>query len=143
MARHTELQFFIFNKYMYRQEEYNKYLTSKKWHKKRLEIAKLHNYKCEICKKYTPSHFHIHHKTYEHLGNERNNELMFLCEECHVKLHYQQNIAKRNEYNRPKYIICKYCLEKVLVRKFVNSGKTRCPKCNMPMSRPNKYGKIR
>ena len=72
---------------MNKREEYEAYLHSKQWKQKRQEIAERRNFTCEICGQKTLNNFHIHHKTYIHFGAERDNELKFLCENCHENLH--------------------------------------------------------
>lgn len=46
------------------------------------------NYSCSLCDGIS-SKTHIHHKTYEHRGQEHlhNSDLICLCEDCHAKQH--------------------------------------------------------
>ena len=66
---------------------YIEYLKSDKWKQKRLKIAKLNNYICQNCNKKTLKDFEIHHLTYKRLGNEDDKDLLFLCSQCHKKIH--------------------------------------------------------
>jgi DNA-directed RNA polymerase subunit RPC12/RpoP len=66
---------------------YLEYLQSEEWCAKRMHIAKLNNYVCQNCNRKTFVNFHIHHLTYMHLGNELDNELVFLCSNCHKNIH--------------------------------------------------------
>lgn len=65
---------------------YKAYLYTEHWRRKRRHIAKQRNYTCERCKERIEKGFQIHHKTYAHIGDERDKELMFLCERCHEKI---------------------------------------------------------
>lgn len=61
------------------------YYASKKWQEKRNEFFKRHSYKCEFCK--ARKRLNLHHKHYYHLGNERMEELMWVCVGCHSMIH--------------------------------------------------------
>lgn len=65
--------------------DYQEYIKSKLWAKKREAARKRAGFKCELC--YKPKNLNVHHKTYEHLGDERPNELICLCRGCHKKFH--------------------------------------------------------
>lgn len=123
----------------YRQR-YEQYLKSPQWQEKRQHIAQLRNHTCQKCKKVVKVGFHIHHKTYKHLGNELDNELMFLCENCHNKLHFQKAVKKSK--SKRKTITCKKCLGKISYSKYMKEFMTHCPYCSAYIGRPNKFGKI-
>lgn len=82
-------------------EKYHDYLQSAKWKEKRERIAKQRNYTCEICERVVTRGYNIHHKTYKHLGKERDSELMFLCAKCHEELHISLR-AKENNLKKAK-----------------------------------------
>ena len=64
---------------------YDEFLKSEWWVMKREAIFEAKGKKCEICgSKYG---IEIHHKTYEHLGNEPLKDIMVVCHACHLKLH--------------------------------------------------------
>lgn len=67
--------------------KYTKYLESDEWKEKRKLVAKDRNNTCELCGKSVLFGFHIHHLTYERIFNEDLDDLMFLCAECHSKVH--------------------------------------------------------
>lgn len=75
-------------------KNYEKYLSSKEWKKKREDIAKKRNYICEKCNKYIEKGYHIHHKNYKNFGNEKDEDLLFLCENCHNETHHRDNEKK-------------------------------------------------
>lgn len=68
-------------------KEYDKYLNSEHWRNLRTKIAYQRNFTCEKCNKKVISKYHIHHLTYDNIGNEKDEDLMFLCENCHNKIH--------------------------------------------------------
>ena len=63
---------------------YNEYLQTKHWKNVRTKILdKIH--KCQLCS--SKYNLQIHHNTYENLGEERYEDLIVLCENCHNKFH--------------------------------------------------------
>ena len=66
--------------------EYKKYLSTKVWDEKRREKLKEAGYKCQLCSKKDVK-LHVHHNTYERIGDEDMNDLIVLCEDCHKKFH--------------------------------------------------------
>lgn len=70
--------------------DYKKYLKTKHWRKMRNAAFKIADYKCQLC--YSDGAFikgglHVHHRTYERLGKERQSDLTVLCKKCHEKFH--------------------------------------------------------
>ena len=82
----------------YREEEqrafwvyYNEHLNSQEWREKcRLKRERAGNV-CEGCGLKPVNH--VHHLTYDNLGDELLFELVALCVECHQKLHPHREIA--------------------------------------------------
>jgi hypothetical protein len=82
----------------YREEEqkafweyYNAHLNSPEWREKcRLKRERASNV-CEGCGVNKVNH--IHHLTYDNLGDELLFELVALCVECHQKIHPHREIA--------------------------------------------------
>lgn len=62
-------------------ERYNEYLKSDWWKKTRQRCIEQYGKKCFCCRK--PMDLQVHHLTYEHLGFEKDNELICLCSNCH------------------------------------------------------------
>jgi 5-methylcytosine-specific restriction endonuclease McrA len=65
---------------------YSVYIHSDAWKIKRLEAISRAGGKCQLCGKPSGS-LHVHHNTYERLGNERPEDLIALCPPCHNGYH--------------------------------------------------------
>src|SRR5271155_1524319 len=71
--------------------EYQTYLSSEHWKSRRAEFLSLSGngdcYRCGISRELAKSAYghdlHVHHTSYEHLGDEYNAELEPLCRRCH------------------------------------------------------------
>jgi len=63
---------------------YTEYLKSEGWKEKREAIFEKSNGECERCG--APAE-HVHHLTYDRLGNEDEEDLEALCRPCHWKEH--------------------------------------------------------
>jgi len=68
-----------------RRKAYNEHLRSEKWNAIRAKVLKRDGGLCQGCLE-RPA-VHVHHTTYEHLGDELLFELISLCVECHEKIH--------------------------------------------------------
>jgi len=79
---------------------YERYISSKEWENKRdyliektysTEYPELSehrgNYRCQKCLWFfQKNQLEVHHLHYERLGNEREEDLLVVCERCHKKL---------------------------------------------------------
>jgi len=69
-----------------KEEEYKEYIASAKWKKKRTEALRRAGYRCEKCKIHNSvRRLDVHHLNYEHFKNERPEDLIVVCAECHFK----------------------------------------------------------
>lgn len=68
-----------------RKMNYQSYLHSEKWRELRAKKIKSCHFKCEGCG--TNHGLQVHHLTYKRIFNERMNDLMVLCGDCHAKTH--------------------------------------------------------
>jgi 5-methylcytosine-specific restriction endonuclease McrA len=64
---------------------YNVYLNSATWKQRQRKILERAKHVCEACGAETATH--VHHLTYDHVGQERLWELVAVCPECHDFLH--------------------------------------------------------
>jgi 5-methylcytosine-specific restriction endonuclease McrA len=64
---------------------YNDYLQSEQWQEKRCLVFKRANFLCEGCRRNRA--IHVHHLSYEHVGDEFLWELVAICEGCHDRAH--------------------------------------------------------
>lgn len=71
---------------------YDEYLKSDAWNERRGLLLERFSHKCQVCGSST--RLHIHHRTYERLGNERMEDLTVLCEACHQAFHAYRGMPK-------------------------------------------------
>lgn len=64
---------------------YQDYLKTDHWKRVRQEAVERAGNRCQLCNK--PGTLHVHHRTYENIGDERPNDLIALCGYCHAKFH--------------------------------------------------------
>jgi|GEM_PF-4606278 len=60
-------------------------LNSNHWIRVKLQAISEAKYRCQLCN--AKGHLHVHHRTYENLGNESTDDLIVLCNNCHAKHH--------------------------------------------------------
>ncbi len=72
--------------------EYVNYRKTKKWKTLASHIKEIHKNKCAICG--SERRLVIHHKTYVNLYNEKNEDLICICNTCHYKIHNGCNCFK-------------------------------------------------
>lgn len=69
--------------------KYHEYIKSAQW-QQRASAMKMHTgYRCENCGK--SRNLTVHHLNYDHLGDERIEDLKVLCWECHREEHRGRN----------------------------------------------------
>ena len=68
-----------------RRESYSDYLKSDKWINFRSRVFAKRGFKCESCS--SKKNMQLHHLTYENVGNEHDEDVMILCQQCHEKAH--------------------------------------------------------
>lgn len=83
---------------------YSEYRQSNWWRKRRetyIENVRVRfgAQLCEACRGHSygqdriPLRFHVHHVTYERLGEERDDDLALLCSACHNAVHFPDSHA--------------------------------------------------
>lgn len=65
---------------------YKEYLQTPEWKETRKRALKRAGFSCQLCNS-KDKILNVHHRTYERRGNEQNNDLIVLCEDCHRKFH--------------------------------------------------------
>ena len=63
-------------------QEYSKYLKSEHWLNFRLVVLSFWGNRCSVCNK-GGCVLDVHHRTYERLWNERLEDVVVLCRDCH------------------------------------------------------------
>lgn len=71
---------------------YDDYLNSAQWKatRHRKVVSEIHRgvVTCSDCQRPLQRHeTEVHHETYVHIGEEREDELNVLCDDCHAKRH--------------------------------------------------------
>jgi 5-methylcytosine-specific restriction endonuclease McrA len=64
---------------------YNRYLQSAEWEQRRRKVFERCNGICEGCR--ATRAVHVHHRTYDNVGNELLYQLVGLCQACHEIAH--------------------------------------------------------
>lgn len=102
-----------------KQTEYSKYcmyLKSNKWSNIKDMLLKKHKYKkyCFCCG--SNDNIHIHHKTYKNIYNENLNELVYLCCDCHSKVHDIIRIAQTSGNRKFTLLKCHITFKEFCVK---------------------------
>lgn len=64
---------------------YAEYLTTQTWKYRALRAKERAGWHCELCRGDGP--LEVHHWTYARVGQERDEDLIVLCEDCHAYEH--------------------------------------------------------
>jgi len=80
---------------------YKEYLETDHWREKRKSALYRAKFKCQLCS--SKENLHVHHNTYENRGNEKNEDLIVLCKECHER-HHGKLIEEKEESKNEKQI---------------------------------------
>lgn len=136
---------------------YEDYLKTNHWHKKKAAYKQEHVYQCNMCDE--TGCLDLHHMTYERIGNEPFEDLLYLCKSCHRTIHleinpYQTKVLKTIESKRRKgtnriKANCQYCYH---LRSNTTGGycklfgitkpnKKKCERYYFKQSNYNKYQK--
>jgi DNA-directed RNA polymerase subunit RPC12/RpoP len=71
---------------------YKEYLTTPEWQETRKAQLKRANYRCQVCNS-NKDFLNVHHRTYEHRGEETYKDLIVLCQDCHEIFHSNGKIV--------------------------------------------------
>ena len=81
-----------------RKKKYGRALSSIRWRALRKKVLDRDNHVCRICLEGGRpwNELEIHHLSYEHLGQERPEDLATLCSACHGRTHDIQDLGTRS-----------------------------------------------
>jgi hypothetical protein len=65
--------------------DYQTYLQSEAWKIRRKWKLEQAGHRCQVCN--GDGELHVHHRTYDRIGDERENDLTVLCANCHARFH--------------------------------------------------------
>jgi len=60
--------------------------NSEKWQAISARCKERAGHRCQVCNK-KPPFLHAHHRTYDHIGDEKDGDLIALCQDCHELFH--------------------------------------------------------
>jgi len=80
---------------------YKEYLQTEHWREKRKSALYRANNKCQLCG--NKENLHVHHNTYDNRGQEKDEDLVVLCEICHAR-HHGKLIEEKEESINEKQI---------------------------------------
>ena len=72
---------------------YADYLQTPEWSARRQRAFKRAWFRCQLCNS-SKGGLNVHHRTYERLGDERDSDLIVLCEKCHEIFHREGKLAR-------------------------------------------------
>lgn len=93
----------IFKPNVSTKSSYNNYIKSNEWTNRRNEYFTTHAKMCLACSS-VDSPIHLHHGSYQCLGNEPDNHLFPLCNKCHEMFHRSFRTQKNMLYNTTLFI---------------------------------------
>lgn len=74
---------------------YTIYISSREYSKRKRERVKAVNSCCERCGEFHPAKYLVlHHRTYERMGAEHDEDLELLCRACHVVADQEREAQK-------------------------------------------------
>lgn len=65
---------------------YGDYLKTDHWQDVRRRALKRSGFRCQLCNA-SKTALHVHHRTYQNRGDERNTDVIVLCAGCHSTFH--------------------------------------------------------
>jgi 5-methylcytosine-specific restriction endonuclease McrA len=78
-----------------RKMSYVEYMASPQWQARRRAYYRAHSKECFICR--SPFRVGLHHRTYDNLGSEKDDDLVPLCWLHHEALHEKRGNGKLDE----------------------------------------------
>ena len=82
---------------------YKSYLKSDLWRDKKKNLVKTEIKMCWVC--HRKNNLNVHHLTYDRLGKEDNEDLIYLCSKHHRLLHYlKKRFTRKNDFEILGYL---------------------------------------
>lgn len=112
---------------------YEEYLKTPAWRTKRNHALRLAEFRCSVCG--SRRNLQVHHKSYERLGREWDQDLQVVCQTCHANHH--DDVKTANEPVSLKLFIklVSAAMHDMNVRTFSDISeavKTQCAKLKIP-----------
>ena len=79
---------------------YKEYLQTPHWKRKREEKVRAAGRRCQLCNRGSVS-LNVHHRTYERLGEELDEDLTVLCRDCHNTFHEHRRLGGHTREGKP------------------------------------------
>ena len=73
------------------------YMRSEQWKELKLQVLTLQNNQCKLCS--STKDLHLHHLTYERLGEEELSDFVVLCSVCHQLQHDHYGMDRTTDYS--------------------------------------------
>lgn len=89
---------------------YEEYLLTPHWKETRIKALRAAGYKCQLCGEHDVQ-LEVHHNTYENLWNEKPNDLIVLCDDCHSRHHAKLGLQRTHVG-----IVCPHCGKELAAR---------------------------
>ena len=80
------------------------YMRSDQWKSLKSQVLTIQNNQCKLCG--SSYDLHLHHLTYERLGDEKMSDLAVLCSQCHQLQHDHYGMDRTTDYSnliKPKH----------------------------------------
>lgn len=71
---------------------YRLYLRTEHWQRIRKDVLQRAQYRCQVCN--ASGLVDVHHRSYEHKGQERYSDVIVLCRKCHELFHTTGKLAE-------------------------------------------------
>jgi len=81
-----------------RRQMYETYIKSDKWKLIRKQVLDFWGNRCILC--YSDYNVHVHHRSYDRLGNEIMTDIIPLCAECHERHHWVIDELREDPYTQ-------------------------------------------
>ena len=88
-------------------DEYRAYLRTERWRSRRDWALRQRGHHCEACG--SAHALHVHHRSYDRLGDELLEDLRVLCDHCHALVHDTQHARQISLSNATDLVTATAC----------------------------------